>query len=79
MSHECPECGSLCFCSGDIDDCMFNFPKDQDRCTHYTQRECCGYDGDDDDDEPLEDMEACEQPTTMPCSAPSANADSTSA
>jgi len=22
MAHECPECGSICYCNGDIDDCL---------------------------------------------------------
>ena len=34
MAHECPECGQVCYCGSDIDDCLFNFPKDVDRCTH---------------------------------------------
>lgn len=50
MSHECPECGALCFCNGDIDDCMLNVPKYQDRCRHYLEPECCGYEGDDDEE-----------------------------
>lgn len=35
MAHECPECGELCFCGFDIDDCMNNLPEDQVNCTHY--------------------------------------------
>jgi hypothetical protein len=35
MSHECPECGQTCYCHGDIDDCCFNLPRDQDKCIHY--------------------------------------------
>ena len=35
MAHECPECGRVCHCNGDIDDCCHNFRADQDRCT------CC--------------------------------------
>ncbi len=35
MAHECPECGQLCFCGGDIDDCMNNFEEDIIHCTHY--------------------------------------------
>jgi hypothetical protein len=30
---------------------MFNFPKDQDRCRHFLEPECSGYEGDDDDDD----------------------------
>lgn len=43
MAHECPECGQVCYCSGDIDDICLNLPDDQARCIHYTQRECEGY------------------------------------
>ena len=43
MAHECPDCGQLCHCNGDIDDCEFNFDEDVMRCTH-----CDGSD----DDEP---------------------------
>ena len=39
MAHECPECGQLCHCNGDIDDCCFNFPEDAMRCTHWKQCE----------------------------------------
>ena len=49
MSHECPDCGELCHCNGDIDDCMFNLPRDVNRCTHWTI--CGGDDGDDYEDE----------------------------
>lgn len=35
MAHECPECGMVCYCGGDIDDCEFNGPgSGQERCTH---------------------------------------------
>jgi hypothetical protein len=37
MSHTCPECGMLCFCNGDIDDCCNNFPKDVDNCIHWIE------------------------------------------
>jgi hypothetical protein len=35
VAHECPECGMVCFCNGDIDDCIFDFY--QDSCVHYLQ------------------------------------------
>ena len=38
MAHECPECGQLCYCNGDIDDCCFNTPYAVDHCQHF--REC---------------------------------------
>lgn len=34
MAHECPECGQMCYCNGDIDDCCNNFEEDVMRCTH---------------------------------------------
>ena len=38
MAHECPECGQMCYCNGDVDDCCNNFSKDQMDCQHF--REC---------------------------------------
>ena len=49
MAHECPECGLLCHCNGDIDDCMFNFDDDVNNCTHYLSPDCGGYDSTDGD------------------------------
>ena len=39
MAHECPECGQMCFCGRDIDDCCFSFEEDVARCTHYKKCE----------------------------------------
>ena len=36
MAHSCPECGQLCFCGGDIDDCCFDFDDDVTQCSHCT-------------------------------------------
>lgn len=47
MSHECPECGQVCFCHGDIDDCMFNSEYAYIHCDHCPAEAI--YDGDDDD------------------------------
>ncbi len=59
MAHECPECGQVCYCHGDIDDCCFNFPEDVWNCTHC--------DGKDDEDEEL--LEQCANCTkTISCS-----------
>lgn len=38
MAHECPDCGSLCYC--DWEDCFNNFPGDIENCTHYLTEEC---------------------------------------
>ena len=36
MAHCCPECGSTCYCNGDIDDCVFDEDAEQEAaCT------CC--------------------------------------
>ena len=43
MAHECPECGMVCHCNGDIDDLIFSEGPEADRCI------CC--DGDDEEDE----------------------------
>lgn len=34
MAHSCPECGSLCFCGGDIDDCQFEGTPEEKACNH---------------------------------------------
>lgn len=39
MAHECPECGQVCYCGRDIDDCLFNFEEDVMRCNHWKQCE----------------------------------------
>lgn len=39
MAHSCPECGQLCFCGGDIDDCDFDFADDIANCTHCLDNE----------------------------------------
>lgn len=39
MAHECPECGQMCYCCGDIDDCCNNFEEDVINCTHYLECE----------------------------------------
>jgi len=36
MAHECPDCGELCYCGGDIDDCLMNIEEDVMACTHCT-------------------------------------------
>jgi len=48
MAHSCPECGVLCYCGGDIDDLCFDDSDEQMCCTHYRNRECDGYEFDDD-------------------------------
>lgn len=55
MAHECPDCGMVCRCGGDIDDCILNSEEDVVKCNHYLQ---CG--GDDDmSDYPPYDDEDC--------------------
>jgi len=39
MAHECPECGQMCYCNGDVDDCCHNFDGDVMRCEHWKQCE----------------------------------------
>jgi hypothetical protein len=34
MAHECPGCGYVCHCGGDIDDCLLNRDEDVATCTH---------------------------------------------
>jgi hypothetical protein len=45
MAHSCPDCGQVCYCGGDIDDCCFEGTVEERRCTH------CPIDGFDEDDE----------------------------
>ena len=34
MAHECPDCGMVCYCGGDLDDCCNNFEEDVMHCFH---------------------------------------------
>lgn len=34
MAHECPNCGLICYCNGDIDDMLLNLDRDVNRCIH---------------------------------------------
>lgn len=45
MAHECPECGHICHCGGDFDDCCWTGTPEQMACTHCPE----GYFFDDDD------------------------------
>jgi hypothetical protein len=47
MAHSCPECGQCCYCGGDIDDCLFDFPDCVERCTH------CPPEGVEDEGDPI--------------------------
>lgn len=44
MAHSCPECGLICHCGGDIDDCCFEGTPEERACGH------CPIDGYDDDE-----------------------------
>ena len=37
MAHECPECGQVCYCCGDIDDICMNTDEMYVKCEHYKQ------------------------------------------
>ena len=52
MAHECPDCGSLCYCNGDVDDRLLNDEEDVIACTHYKK---CEADSNDCDMEYTED------------------------
>ena len=54
MSHECPDCYELCFCNGDIDDCMLNSDDAVNHCEHYKQCEKDFSEDWDFEDEPIE-------------------------
>ena len=53
MAHSCPECGSQCYCNGDIDDILLEGTDEEEACT------CCSG-GDDEDDEVDYDDQDCE-------------------
>jgi hypothetical protein len=38
MAHSCPDCGLLCYCGGDIDDCEFDGTPEQAKCKHCDGR-----------------------------------------
>lgn len=40
MAHECPDCGMVCHCGTDIDDCVFNLDQDIDNCSHCDCKHC---------------------------------------
>lgn len=46
MAHKCPDCGQMCYCGGDCDDCLLNAEEDVRACTH-----CRQYEPMDEDDE----------------------------
>ena len=50
--HSCPECGSACYCGGDIDDAEVGDEEAEDSCTHCAE-------GDVDDDEDYDWDEEC--------------------
>jgi hypothetical protein len=39
MAHRCPECGQVCHCRGDIDDCLFGSEEDIINCIHFLECE----------------------------------------
>jgi hypothetical protein len=39
MAHECPECGQVCYCNGDIGDCLFENEYYIIHCQHYLECE----------------------------------------
>ena len=39
MAHECPVCGMICYCNGDIDDVCLNIEEDVLGCTHCEEYE----------------------------------------
>ena len=38
MAHTCPDCGELCYCNGDIDDCEMDTEDTMLNCEHW--RKC---------------------------------------
>lgn len=48
MAHECPECGQICHCNGDIEDMENQEVENYVNCIHYLRPECSA--GDDDEE-----------------------------
>ncbi len=48
MAHECPICGMICHCNGDIDDICIDLEEDVLACIHCqdcdNDIDCCPYD-----------------------------------
>jgi len=40
MSHECPECGQVCYCNGDVEDMENQDEDNYVNCKHYKKPEC---------------------------------------
>jgi len=40
MSHECPECGQICYCNGDVEDMENQDLDNYVNCKHYKKPEC---------------------------------------
>lgn len=58
--HTCPECGSACYCNGDLDDIDVGDEEAEDNCTCCAEEDAGDYDEDDiyePDDEDFEDEE----------------------
>lgn len=70
MAHECPDCGLICHCRGDIDDLLLNRDPEVCACTHCdpTDREgevSWGMEDEIEDEKCAADTkEVGEQPTT---------------
>jgi hypothetical protein len=61
MAHSCPECGQVCYCGTDIDDCIFDREEDVVNCVHCLGKEEDeeGWEDCGDLDEPLCDNAGC--------------------
>ena len=60
MAHSCTECGMLCHCRGDIDDCQMDGTEAELMCEH------CDADEKPCDDDPTEDEDLLPKKTPPP-------------
>ena len=60
MSHECPECDELCYCRGDVDDCLLNTKKAILSCVHWKK---CERDYSDEDE--FDDRDGTDEPEDL--------------
>lgn len=46
MAHSCPDCGSACYCGGDIDDCLIENTPEARHCQHWPMDDDADFDAD---------------------------------
>jgi hypothetical protein len=52
VAHDCPDCGSACYCSGDVDDILIQDGDAQTHCSHCRDECTCEDDCEDFEEAP---------------------------